>query len=187
MLEQRVIASVYGLRPATAAAVLPVMREAMEVAQIVGRDRVAAFLAQVGHESGCLRYVREIWGPTPQQLRYEPTTSLAGRLGNTQPGDGERYMGRGWIQTTGRANYILTRDMLRQILGQSVPDFEAEPEQLERPYWAAMSAALFWRVKGLNRWADARDMVTLTKRINGGLNGLAHRQALYTRALGALT
>src|SRR5258708_4383140 len=69
--------------------------------------RQAAFLAQVGHESGGFVWMHEIWGPTEAQSRYEPPSDLATRLGNTQPGDGKRYMGRGPIQITGRFNYRL--------------------------------------------------------------------------------
>ncbi len=69
--------------------------------QINTPARAAAFLAQVGHESGQLRYLREIWGPTPAQVRYEGRADL----GNAQPGDGKRFMGRGLIQITGRKNY----------------------------------------------------------------------------------
>lgn len=178
---------VYGIQPATATRWAPLITDAIRLCDATTPLRLAAFLSQVGHESGCLRYTREIWGPTDQQKRYEPTTTLAGQLGNVHPGDGASYMGRGLIQTTGRANYAMTTIMLRRIMGPSVPDFEADPKLLENPFWAAISAGLYWRVKGLNRWADQHDTVTLTRRINGGLNGLAHRQALYTQALGALT
>lgn len=178
---------VFGCPAARAQAWAEPMGAAMRLGDITTRPRAACFLAQIGHESGGLRYVREIWGPTPQQLRYEPGTTLAARLGNTQPGDGARYMGRGLIQTTGRSNYAMTRDRLRAILGphvgDAVPDFEAEPERLEQRTWAALSAGLFWRERRLNRWADAGDFAELTRRINGGFNGLAHRQALLARAL----
>lgn len=174
--------SLYGIRPALARAWLGPLQAALHLAEISTAWRLAAFLAQVGHESGRLRYTREIWGPTAQQRRYDPVTTLAGRLGNVAPGDGPRYMGRGLIQTTGRANYAMTTVKLRELM-REVPDFEREPALLERPGWAALSAALFWRVKGLNRFADAGDLVGMTKRINGGLNGLADRQALYARAL----
>jgi putative chitinase len=143
----------------------------------------ATFLAQIGHESGCLRYTREIWGPTAQQLRYEPDTKLSERLGNVSAGDGARFMGRGLIQTTGRANYRMTRDRLRKVF-DGVPDFEAQPHLLEQPQWAALSAGVFWQVKNLNAFAD--NFVEQTRRVNGGYNGLAHRQALLTQALGEL-
>lgn len=74
---------------------------AMQRYQIVGVKRAAAFIAQVGHESGQLRYVKELWGPTPAQAKYEGRSDL----GNTAAGDGFKYRGRGLIQVTGRANY----------------------------------------------------------------------------------
>jgi putative chitinase len=160
---------------------------ALELAEINSVQRLACFLAQVGHESGRLRFARELWGPTPQQLRYEPGTELSARLGNVRPGDGRRYMGRGLIQVTGRANYARASAMLRALYGEVVPDFVVAPAMLEAPRWAALSASGYWRERGLNRYADAHDFVTLTRRINGGANGLADRQALYTQALGALT
>lgn len=193
MLTTSLLVSLFGCTTSKADFWLPHLQSATAFADVAeDANRLACFLAQVGHESGRLRYVREIWGPTAQQLRYEPGTTLAKTLGNVEPGDGKRYMGRGLIQITGRANYRATTDNMRaaiQELGNSateVPDFEAAPEMLETPLWAAMSAALFWRQRKLNTLADARDFVTLTKRINGGTNGLADRQALYAAATSAL-
>lgn len=145
--------------------------------------RLTAFLAQIGHESGALRYTSELWGPSPAQRRYEGRADL----GNTQPGDGERFKGRGLIQTTGRYNHARVRDRLRErfpTLG--VPDFEAEPERLTEPQWAAMSAADYWDWKDLNTLADAGDFVGITRKINGGTNGLADRQARWERAKAAV-
>jgi putative chitinase len=132
--------------------------------------RYVAFLAQIGHESGSLRHVREIWGPTPAQQRYEGRADL----GNVYPGDGQRYMGRGLIQTTGRHNYRAVRDRLR-TRGQDAPDFERDPDSLESPKWAAWSAADYWDWRGLNALADRGDFEQITRRINGGLNGHADR------------
>lgn len=143
------------------------------------RQRLAAFLAQVGHESVSLRHVAEVWGPTPAQSRYEGRKDL----GNTEPGDGFRYRGRGLIQCTGRANY---RNVSRWLAFQGAPDFERRPEELEAPRWAAWSAAAWWRHNGCNELADSGDFEALTRRINGGLNGLADRQARYEAAKAAL-
>lgn len=161
---------------------------AAALAQLTTTARLSAFLGQVGHETGLLRYTSELWGPTAQQIRYEPVTTLSQRLGNTQAGDGRRFVGHGLIQTTGRHNHARVRDRLRQHLaGQPVPDFEDQPLLLATPLWAALSAADYWLDRGLNAYADAGDHLTLTKRINGGTNGLADRQALYEAAKAALT
>lgn len=81
---------------------------AMSRYAIVTPLRIAAFIAQVDHESGQLRYVREIWGPTAQQAGYEGRADL----GNTVKGDGSKYRGRGLIQITGRANYVACGEAL---------------------------------------------------------------------------
>lgn len=176
--------SLYGCAPQKAKRVLPAMLAALHLAQCdEDWNRTACFLAQIGHETGNLVYQREIWGPTKQQLRYEPKTTLSATLGNVFPGDGKRYMGRGWIQVTGRANYAMTTLDLRKLLGPEVPDFEADPAKLELPEWAAMSAGNYWLRKRLNRFSDSGDFAELTRRINGGYNGLPHRQTLYARAL----
>lgn len=143
--------------------------------------RLAAFIAQIGQESGSLRYVREIWGPTPAQARYEGRADL----GNTQPGDGRRYKGRGLIQTTGRDNYRRLRERLRAA-GIACPDFEAEPEALEQPQWAALSAADYWDMRRINDAADAGDFDRVTKLVNGGLTAIEDRRARWERAKAAL-
>lgn len=176
------LAASTGARPDTAAAWLPAISEAMATFGIDSAARVAMFLAQIGHESMHLVRTREIWGPTPAQAAYEGRLDL----GNTQPGDGSRYRGRGLIQVTGRHNYAVMRDSLRRVYGQGVPDFEAYPQLLEDMTWAARSAGQFWAWRSLNALADAGDIERVTRRINGGLNGLPERQALYTAAKEAL-
>ena len=150
---------------------VPVLNTAMNRYGIVGTPRVAAFIAQVGHESGQLRYVREIWGPTAQQAGYEGRADL----GNTVAGDGSKYRGRGLIQITGRANYAACGEALGL-------DLFSKPELLELPQHAAMSAAWFWSTKGLNTLADQSDFVKITRRINGGINGLEDRLQLWGKA-----
>lgn len=151
------------------------------------KPRLAAFLAQIGHETARLVYVREIWGPTPAQRRYEGRADL----GNVEPGDGKRFMGRGLIQITGRANYRALTKVLRAVM-REVPNFEADPLPLEEPRWAALSAAWYWDSRDLNALADdgtEESFVKITRRINGGLNGYADRKALWEagkKALGAL-
>ena len=138
-------------------------------------ERKAAFLAQVGHESGGLRWTSELWGPTEAQRRYEGRVDL----GNTEPGDGYRFRGRGLLQTTGRNNYKRTGDALGV-------DLIASPEKLADPEYAARSAAWFWDEHDLNELADAGNFERITKKINGGLNGYAERVALHNAATEAL-
>ncbi|HBP46928.1 glycoside hydrolase family 19 protein, partial [Pseudomonas sp.] len=123
---------------------VPVLNAAMVHYQIVGTKRVAAFIAQIGHESGQLKYVKEIWGPTAAQAKYEGRKDL----GNTVSGDGSKYRGRGLIQITGRANYMACGEGLGL-------DLIKQPELLEKPQHACMSAAWFWATKGLSTLADA--------------------------------
>ena len=158
---------------------VPVLNTAMVRFQIVGTKRIAAFIAQIGHESGQFRYVRELG--SDQYLSKYDTGSLAKRLGNTPEadGDGQKYRGRGLIQITGCANYITCGEALAL-------DLVNHPELLEQPQHACMSAAWFWASRGLNTLADAGQFDTITRRINGGQNGAADRQALYARALKVL-
>jgi putative chitinase len=139
--------------------------------------RIAAFLAQVGHESGQLRYVREL-GNNQYLSKYD-TGTLALRLGNTPEadGDGQKYRGRGLIQITGRSNY---RQCSLGLFGDE--RLLSLPELLEQPQWAAESAAWFWEQKGLNALADRDEFNTITRRINGGLNGLQDRLEIWARA-----
>lgn len=149
--------------------------------KITGPKRLPAFLAQVGHESGGGRWTQEIWGPTPAQRGYEGRRDL----GNTQPGDGSRFRGRGLIQITGRANTTAARDALRPGM-----DLDAFCAWLETPAGAAESAAWWWASHGCNALADddtAEGFKALTRRINGGLNGLADRQSRWDVARRALS
>ena len=150
---------------------VPVLNAAMVHYQIIGPKRGAAFIAQIGHESGQLKYVKEIWGPTAAQAKYEGRKDL----GNTVVGDGTKYRGRGLIQITGRANYMACGEGLGL-------DLINQPELLEKPQHACMSAAWFWAIKGLNTLADAGEITKISKRINGGSNGLQDRLALYKKA-----
>ena len=165
--------------PARLAQYLNPLNEAMAEFGIDTYLRAAAFLAQIGHESGELVWLQERWGPTEAQKRCERPSRLAQRLGNTQPGDGARFRGRGPIQITGRANYMACGEGLGL-------DLIKQPELLEKPQHACMSAAWFWATKGLSTLADAGQFDKITQRINGGQNGAADRQALYARALKVL-
>ena len=163
---------------------LPFLTEAMGAYQIDdSAERVAPFLAQIGHESASLRFTRELWGPTDAQKRYEGRKDL----GNTQPGDGYRFRGHGLIQTTGRANHRRVRDRLRARLGYDVvPDFELDPASLALPRWAALSAGDYWDDRGLNALADTGQFERITRRINGGLNGQEDRVRRWLLARAAL-
>jgi len=157
---------------------LPFLQAAMAEFAIESPARVAAFVAQLAHESGQFRFMEEIWGPTPAQERYEPPSSLATRLGNTEPGDGRRFKGRGPIQITGRANYR----RYGTLLGL---DLLASPARAAAPDAGFRIAGLFWRENGLNELADLvtdEAFRTITKRINGGLNGLLERRSFYDTA-----
>ena len=167
------------LSAAKAASFLPHLNDAMTEYGIESMSRTAAFVAQLAHESGEFRWMEEIWGPTSAQGRYEPVTDLSKRLGNTQPGDGQRFKGRGPIQLTGRANY-------QRFGGLLGIDLVAAPEQAAAPEAAFRVAALYWKNRGLNELADAQDFREITRRINGGFNGLAERQRYFDRAKAVL-
>ena len=178
-MNQTQLAAATGSRLSLAAIYCKPMNDAMAEFGIDTPVRQAAFLAQVGHESGNLRFTTELWGPTPQQRKYEPPSDLARKLGNTQPGDGPRYRGHGLIQITGRENHR------RCGIALGV-DAEGEPKRLAEAVNACRSAAWFWRDKKLNALADSASFLTLTKRINGGTNGLEARQELWAAAKTAL-
>lgn len=151
------------------------LNDAMDAHGITTPLRVAAFLAQLAHESGELQFMQEIWGPTAAQKRYEPPGDLARKLGNTQRGDGRRFKGRGPIQITGRANYKTFGDLMGlDLVGN--PDLAATPDV------GFAIAGLFWERKGLNELADAGDFTEITRRINGGQNGAADREHFYAVA-----
>ncbi len=155
------------LARARADAFLAPLNAAMLEFGITTPARQASFLSQVGHESGQLRYVRELASGQAYEGRAD--------LGNTQRGDGVRFRGRGLIQVTGRTNYAACG----KALGL---DLLAKPELLEQTVNACRSAGWFWQAKGLNALADAGDQVKVTRRINGGTNGLAERLALFAVA-----
>ena len=139
--------------------------------------RLAHFMAQCAHESGGFKYNKEIWGPTPAQLKYENNADL----GNDQPGDGKRYMGRGPGQLTGRVNY--------RFYGQQLGvDFESHPELLE--FWSLglLAFCAYWNRNGLNAFADANNLLAVSNGINRGNplstkppNGWDDRQARYAK------
>lgn len=144
--------------------------DAYPAAELSPPHRLAQFLPQVLQESGGLRYVAELWGPTKAQIGYEGRADL----GNTEPGDGSKFRGYGLIQNTGRSNATAFRDWCwaREL---PAPDFAVSPEKQAEAPWAGLVAVWFWDSRGLNRFADDGNIEWITRRINGGLNGYASR------------
>jgi|GEM_PF-3996328 len=144
------------------AQILPPLQEALQIAEITSKLREAHAMAQFLHESGGFLFKREIASGQAYEGRRD--------LGNTQPGDGRRYKGRGWIQITGRANYRKFGHLLNLSL-------EQQPELAETDENAARIACAFWTAHNLNRFADLDDILTITRRINGRTNGLTDRHS----------
>ena len=182
--------------------------KAMQECGIDTAARARAFLAQVGHESAQLNRVEENLKYSAQALRkvfpkYFPTQQeavmyayhpeqianrvYANRMGNggEESGDGWKFRGRGLIQITGRDNYVA----MSSLMGK---DLTVWPDALLMPLDACRSAALWWKTNGLNSLADKlvsderKTFETITKRVNGGLNGLEDRWAIYLRAKSAI-
>ncbi|RKH47105.1 LysM peptidoglycan-binding domain-containing protein [Corallococcus llansteffanensis] len=159
------------LSQAKAEQYLPHLNKAMAEAKINTPKRQEMFLAQLAHESGELRYMEEIASGAAYEGRKD--------LGNTQPGDGKRYKGRGPIQLTGRANY--------RAAGKALGiDLEGHPERAKDPDVAFRIAGWYWGSRNLNSYADAGNFREVTRRINGGYNGMASREMYYRRAQGVL-
>ena len=167
--------------------------------EIDSPQRVAAFIAQCTHESGGFKRLKENLNYKAESLvrvfpKYFPSLDLAkqyahdqekianrvygGRMGNgdESSGDGFRYCGRGLIQLTGRNNYT----KFAESIGMTV---EEVPALLETFEGAVKSACWFWKTNNLNQYADAGDILTMTKRINGGTIGLEDRVKHYNHAL----
>jgi putative chitinase len=165
--------------------------ETFEKYEINTPKRQACFIGQCMHESGGFKFLREnlnysakgLVATWPSRFPNEEYAEeyarkperiankvYSGRMGNTEDGDGAKYIGRGLIQLTGKDNY----KAVSEALGI---DLVANPQLLEEPRYAALSAGWFWNKKGLNALADASDIETMTKRINGGSIGIADRKA----------
>lgn len=147
--------------------------------------RDVQYFAQLMHESGDFKHDKEIWGPTPAQQRYDTRTDL----GNTpeRDGDGYEYRGRSGIQLTGKYNYErFTAWARKKFTGLIVPNFVEEPDAVNRDPWEGLVPLWYWDVgnpegKSLNRYADRGDNEMITRRINGGTNGLGDRLLRYRR------
>jgi len=161
--------------------------------------RQACFIGQCMHESGGFRFTTEnlnysaaalmrTWPSrfpdmdTAEKYEHNPqkiaSKVYAGRMGNTTPEEAGKYIGRGLIQLTGKDNYKTASDALNE-------DLLANPQLVEEPRYAALTAGWFWNKKGLNALVD--DIETMTKRINGGTIGLDDRKAKINMALNALS
>ena len=150
-----------------AAAYMPHLNAACEEFEINTPKRLAAFCAQLAHESGELRYFEEIASGEAYEGRKD--------LGNTQRGDGKRFKGRGPIQLTGRSNY--------ERAGRALDlDLIAAPERAADADVGFRVAGWFWKSKDLNFQADLGRFDQITKRINGGLNGQTQRDAYHRLA-----
>lgn len=161
-------------------------------------ERQAGFIAQLAHESGMFKFVKEnlnysdkaLLAVFPKYFNAENVQAyarqpekIANRVygnrmgnGNEASGDGFKYCGRGLIQLTGKDNYKRFSDAVGV-------DFVSNPELVEQPEYACLSAGWFWSVNGLNKLADAKDILGMTKRINGGTIGLDHRTELYNKLI----
>ncbi|MEA3533708.1 peptidoglycan-binding protein [Rhizobium sp. CC-YZS058] len=153
-----------------AAETLPAL---MELFRINTPARIEPFLAQTAHECDNFATTEE----------YASGAAYDGRrdLGNTKDGDGRRFKGRAYIQLTGRANYRAFTAWMRQHKADC-PDFEAEPELVAQAPWAAWATVYFWSSRDLNALADRGDFVGITRKINGGTNGLADRRTKLAKA-----
>ncbi len=150
-----------GANPARATELALAANVHLETYSIKTQLRFCHFLAQLAHESGNFRYMEEIASGAAYEGRKD--------LGNVNKGDGVRYKGRGPIQLTGRANY-------RRYGQQLGIDFENNPEIVAIPSVGLLVACKFWPDNGLNALADQDDVTTITRRINGGLNGFEDRK-----------
>ncbi|MDQ3276265.1 MAG: glycoside hydrolase family 19 protein [Actinomycetota bacterium] len=155
------------LNPSEAKSLARDLGQAMIEQRITTRRRAAMFIAQIAHESAGFRYREEIASGAAYEGRRD--------LGNTRSGDGRRFKGRTFIQITGRANY-------RAVSSALGVDFIAHPEKLAHQKYACAGAAWWWNTHGCNALADRGDFTAVTRRINGGTNGLADRQSYYRRA-----
>jgi putative chitinase len=146
---------------------LPYLNSMMPKYEINSLLRARHFIAQLAHESGSFQYVEELASGEAYEGRKD--------LGNIYPGDGVKFKGRGLIQITGWNNYTMMANEL-------VIDCVNNPELIRQAKYAVESACWFWKCNGLNQLADTDDIKAVTKKINGGYNGLAERINFYNLA-----
>ena len=177
------------------------LQETFEKYQINTPKRQACFIGQCMHESGGFKFLKEnlnysakalmaTWpsrfpdADTAEKYARQPemiaNKVYSGRMGNTEDGDGAKFIGRGLIQLTGKDNY--------KAFGEAIgEDLVSTPQLVEEPRYAALSAGWFWNKRGLNALADVMDVETMSKRINGGTIGMADRIAKINKVLDVLT
>jgi putative chitinase len=176
------------------------LQETFEKYQINTPKRQACFIGQCMHESGGFKFLREnlnysakalmnTWpsrfpdADTAEKYARQPemiaNKVYSGRMGNTEDGDGAKYIGRGLIQLTGKDNYMAFGDAIGE-------DLVANPQLVEEPRYAALSAGWFFNKRNLNALADVMDIETMTIRINGGKIGIDDRIAKINKALDIL-
>lgn len=157
----------------------PAWNNALIMADCTTVDRVAMWCAQIGHESGGLKWMEEIASGDAYDTRTD--------LGNTPQvdGDGRLYKGRGPIQLTGKNNYqSFSRWAAAKGLVDDPECFVKNPLAVAEPYWGFLAATFYWTVsRNMNSFADRRDLLGATKAVNGGTNGVDDRRNFYNRAL----
>lgn len=175
LITAELLKAVNPFMPKNADVFVPYLNETCYRYDITTVERLTMFIAQLAHESGGFRYVREI----ASGKAYD-TGRLSKILGNTPEadGDGQFYKGRGLMQITGRDNY---RKASYEMFGDD--RLLRHPELLETPSYASYVAGWYWNDRKLNKWADKDDMLKVTKLINGGYNGLDDRKRYYARAV----
>jgi putative chitinase len=177
------------------------LQETFEKYQINTPKRQACFIGQTMHESGGYKFLRENLNYSAKALmntwpsrfpdidtaeKYERQPEkiankvYSGRMGNTEDGDGAKFIGRGLIQLTGKDNYKAFGDAIGE-------DLVSNPQLVEEPRYAALSAGWFFNKRNLNALADVMDVETMSKRINGGNIGMADRVAKINKVLNLLT
>lgn len=165
-LNKHTLSDVFGITYTTVEPYVSFLNEYCAKYEINTPLRLAAFLAQIGHESGRFRYSEEIAKGDAYEFRKD--------LGNIHKGDGKKYKGRGLIQITGRYNY----EAISASLGINFID---NPRMLATPEYAVWSACWYWGKHNLNKLADEGKFRDITKKINGGYNGLEDREKLYAK------
>jgi len=145
---------------------LPYLNQYLQDYDITTSQRLCCYLAQIGHESGQLNYSEEIASGKAYEGRKD--------LGNIEIGDGVKFKGRGLIQITGRSNYA-------RLSKSWTIDLINNPQMLKTPDLAVRSSLWFWKMNKLNDICDSGNFELLTRKINGGLTGLADRLEIYNR------